>query len=71
MKQINLAIALFFLTIQSLVAQKPIAPPALSTITVADLKKDLYALADAHYKGRSAGTIDELKASMWLSLIHI
>ena len=28
--------------------------------------KDLYALADAHYNGRSAGTLDELKASMWL-----
>ena len=41
-------------------------PPALSTIKIEDLKKDLYALADAHYNGRSAGTLDELKASMWL-----
>ena len=42
------------------------AQPALNTIKVSDLKKDLYALADAHFRGRSAGTIDELKASMWL-----
>ena len=41
-------------------------PPALRAIRTEDLKKDLYALADAHYNGRSAGTLDELKASMWL-----
>ena len=41
-------------------------PPALNAIRIEDLKKDLYALADAHYNGRSAGTLDELKASMWL-----
>lgn len=43
------------------------APPALNAIREEDLKKDLYALADAHFKGRSAGTLDELKASMWLA----
>ena len=42
-------------------------PPALQSITTADLKKDMYDLADAHFKGRSAGTIDELKASVWLA----
>jgi hypothetical protein len=42
-------------------------PPALQSITAADLKKDMYALADGHFKGRSAGTIDELKASEWLA----
>ncbi len=42
-------------------------PPALQTITTADLKKDMYDLADARFKGRSAGTIDELKASVWLA----
>ena len=41
-------------------------PPGLKYIKESDLKKDLYALADAHYNGRSAGTLDELKASMWL-----
>ncbi len=42
-------------------------PPALMSIRTEDLKKDLYDLADAHYRGRSAGTLDELKASMWLA----
>ena len=42
-------------------------PPALQSITTADLKKDMYDLADGHFRGRSAGTIDELKASEWLA----
>ena len=33
-------------------------PPGLNLIRVEDLKTDLYALADAHFKGRSAGTLD-------------
>jgi hypothetical protein len=42
-------------------------PPGLNLIRVEDLKKDLFALADAHFNGRSAGTPDELKAAMWLA----
>ena len=42
-------------------------PPALQSITTAGLKKDMYDLADARFRGRSAGTIDELKASVWLA----
>jgi hypothetical protein len=41
-------------------------PPAILSIKREDLKKDLYELADAHFRGRSAGTLDELKASMWI-----
>ena len=41
-------------------------PPALNQIKVEDLKNDLKGLADANFKGRSAGTLDELKAAMWL-----
>jgi hypothetical protein len=41
------------------------APPALSSITEADLKKDLYEMASDHFAGREAGTLDELKVSMW------
>ena len=40
-------------------------PPALSFITEADLKKDLYEMASDHFRGREAGTLDELKVSMW------
>ena len=42
-------------------------PPGLSLIRQEDLKKDLYALADGHFKGRSAGTVDELKSAAWLA----
>lgn len=40
-------------------------PPALSAIKEADLKRDLYAMASDHFRGREAGTLDELKVSMW------
>ncbi len=40
-------------------------PPALSSITETDLKKDLYEMAGDHFLGREAGTLDELKVSMW------
>lgn len=42
-------------------------PPALSAIREDDLKKDLYELAGDHYRGREAGTLDELKVSVWLA----
>ncbi len=60
MKRILLVLSILIIS-ESIQAQ-----PALNTIKVSDLKKDLYALADAHFRGRSAGTIDELRASMWL-----
>lgn len=41
-------------------------PPGLNLIKVEDLKRDLYAHAGANFKGRSAGTLDELKAAMWV-----
>ena len=42
-------------------------PPGLNLIRTEDLKNDLYSLADAHFNGRSAGTLDELKAAMWMA----
>ncbi len=40
-------------------------PPAVPAIREADLKKDLYAMAGDHFRGREAGTLDELKVSAW------
>ena len=51
-------------------AQKKPAPKptnAQSAIREADIKRDLFALAGDHYRGREAGTLDELKASVWLA----
>ncbi|OGX91463.1 M28 family peptidase [Hymenobacter coccineus] len=42
------------------------AANAESAIHEADIKRDLYALAGDHYRGREGGTLDELKASVWL-----
>jgi len=42
-------------------------PPGLATIQQNDLKKQLYALADPHFNGRSAGTLDELKGAAWFA----
>lgn len=65
MKKLSL-IFLSFLFLNQLFAQLN-NPPALSAIKIEDLKKDLYAMADAHFRGRSAGTLDELKAAMWIA----
>lgn len=39
----------------------------IEAIKQADLKRDLFRLADDHFRGREAGTLDELKASVWLA----
>lgn len=40
-------------------------PPLTSAITEADLKTDLFGMTDDHFRGREAGTLDEVKVSMW------
>ncbi len=65
MKNYNLLCLLMLIT-NTLFAQLN-NPPGLNLIRIEDLKNDLYSLADAHFKGRSAGTPDELKASVWLA----
>ena len=49
--------------------KKPAAKPANaeSAIREADIKRDLFALAADHFRGREGGTLDELKASVWLA----
>ncbi len=39
----------------------------MSLIREADLKRDLYAMAGDEMRGREAGTLDELRASMWVA----
>ncbi|MDB5233343.1 MAG: peptidase [Hymenobacter sp.] len=53
--------------------KKPAAKPAGKTtnaqaaIRESDIKRDLFALAGDHFRGREGGTLDELKASVWLA----
>jgi hypothetical protein len=42
-------------------------PAAMSAIREADIKRDMYALAGDEMRGREAGTLDEMRASMWLA----
>ncbi|MBC8089094.1 MAG: hypothetical protein H7Z40_17665, partial [Phycisphaerae bacterium] len=42
-------------------------PAAMSVIKEADLKRDLYAMAGLSMRGREAGTLDEMRASMWVA----
>lgn len=44
-----------------------IKKPLVSAITDKDLKTDMYQMAGDHFNGREAGTLDELKVSMWLA----
>jgi hypothetical protein len=45
----------------------PDGPPALEAIRQEDLRRDLYVMAGQAMRGREAGTIDELRASVWLA----
>ena len=63
----KICLLLFVACISNTLFAQQNKPPALSSIRIEDLKSDLKGLADAHFKGRSAGTLDELKASMWLA----
>ena len=42
-------------------------PAAMSRITEADLKRDLFYLAGDAMRGREAGTLDEMRACMWIA----
>ena len=42
-------------------------PPAISAIRQQDLERDLYTMAGDSMRGREAGTLDELRASVWLA----
>jgi peptidase M28-like protein len=48
-------------------ARTTATPPALDAITEADLRRDIFTLAGDEMRGREAGTLDELRASMWLA----
>lgn len=41
--------------------------PLVAAITDKDLRTDMYQMAGDHFNGREAGTLDELKVSMWLA----
>ena len=46
-------------------AQQSNQPPGLNAIRQEDLRTDLFEMAGDHFRGREAGTLDELKTSVW------
>ena len=49
-------------------AQSGIAtPPAYNTIKEAEIKADMFAMAGDAMRGREGGTLDEMRASMWVA----
>ena len=68
MKKVFCLGLIFVLLFQISYAQnkKASSNPGLKLIKTAELQKDLYDLADAHFNGGCAGTLDELKSSMWI-----
>ena len=59
-------VLLVALTAGAASAQSPIpTPAALQTIREQDLRRDLFAMAGDAMRGREAGTLDEMRASMW------
>src|SRR5690349_11440142 len=42
-------------------------PPAMQAIREADIKRDLYVMAGDAMRGREAGTLDEMRASVWVA----
>src|SRR5688572_5197420 len=42
-------------------------PRAISAIKEADLRRDLFAMASPAMRGREGGTLDEMRASIWVA----
>ncbi len=63
------ALTVSFACVPTAMAQSAGAPPAaaMAAIREADLNRDLTLLAGDAMRGREAGTLDELRASMWLA----
>ncbi|ASZ15002.1 M28 family peptidase [Chitinophaga pendula] len=63
MRQLSITLATLLVSLTGITqSKKPI-----DAIRQADIKQDLYDLADDHFRGREAGTLDELKAAAWLA----
>jgi len=60
-KIFSIVLFIFFLSLQGF------AQSGITAIREADLKKDLYELSSDNFRGREAGTLDELKAATWLA----
>ena len=54
-------------TVDAQPAPRPALPAAYSAIREADLRRDVTAMAGPAMRGREGGTLDEMRASMWMA----
>ena len=47
--------------------RNPFTGDKRTSIKESDLKRDLFAIGGDHFRGREGGTLDELRASMWIA----
>ena len=67
MKNKRFLVCSLFMVAGSVCFSQAIKRPLVESITAKDLKVDMYQMAGDHFNGREAGTLDELKVSMWLA----
>ena len=63
-------VALWLPTVSALHAQggaAPATPDQRKAITEAEIKRDLFIMAGDAFRGREAGTLDEMRASIWVA----
>ncbi len=65
-KKFQLLLAASLFICQSMFSQG-INPPLVKSIKRSDLKKDIIEMSSDHFRGREAGTKDELTAAVWLA----
>ena len=58
---------LFLIGFSPIFGQKKSLPSALDVIKSTELKQDLFTLASDSMRGRRAGTLDELRAAVWVA----
>src|SRR3954468_5582549 len=64
----TIAVPLLLVVPMLLAAQSTPQPPAaINAIRETDLKRDLYIMGGDAMRGREAGTIDEMRASVWVA----
>jgi hypothetical protein len=64
---ITLALPLALAAQHPVPAAPPPVPRAIREIREADLRRDLFAMASPALRGREGGTLDEMRASMWVA----
>lgn len=68
MRRVLLLVLISALSLEAQLRRTQVTPPAaIASLREADLRRDLYVLAGDEMRGREAGTLDEMRASMWVA----